>query len=123
MPIEEKPYMKIGTAAVDRHRCIAWEQNKECLVCDEVCPFNAIEPRRAETMDGPFNVPVVREDLCTGCGICEKQCPVSGRAAIEVFRFGENRRASGPYASAYQKQKIDTLRKKSDQETISGPEK
>lgn len=120
MPIEEKPYMKIGTAVVDRHRCIAWEQNKECLVCDEVCPFNAIEPRLAETIDGPFKVPVVREDLCTGCGICEKQCPVSGRAAIEVFRFSENRRASGPYASVYQKQKIDTLRKKSDQEVISG---
>jgi ferredoxin len=121
MPIEEKPYMKIGTAVVDRHRCLAWEQNKECLVCDEVCPFNAIEPHLAETTKGRFKVPVVQEDLCVGCGMCEMQCPVFDRGAIEVFRFGENRLASGPYANTYQKQKIDALRKKSDQDMISGP--
>jgi MauM/NapG family ferredoxin protein len=115
IPIREKPYVKIGTAVVDRHRCLAWEQNKECLVCDEVCPYNAIEPRLVETTKGPFKVPVVQEDLCMGCGICEKQCPVFDRGAIEVYRFGENRRASGLYASDFQKQKIDALREKSGQ--------
>ena len=65
IPLDEKPYAKLGTAVVDRHRCLAWEQNKECLVCDEVCPYNAIEPRLVETTKGPFKVPVVQEEsLC-----------------------------------------------------------
>ena len=32
LPYEEKRFDKIGTAVVDRHRCLAWAQNKECLV-------------------------------------------------------------------------------------------
>jgi MauM/NapG family ferredoxin protein len=118
--LEEKPYAKIGTAVVDRHRCLAWEQNKECLVCDEVCPFNAIEPRLVETTKGPFKVPVVSEDLCVGCGMCEMACPIFDKGAIEVYRFGENRLASGPYAGEYQKKRMDELRRKSDQDVISG---
>jgi len=65
-------------------------------------------------------VPVVQEDLCVGCGMCEMQCPVFDRGAIEVYQFGENRLAAGPYANDNQKRKIDTLRKKSDQGAISG---
>jgi ferredoxin len=118
--IEEKPYVRVGTAVVDRHRCLAWVQKKECLVCDESCPFNAIEPRLVETTRGPFKVPVVREDLCVGCGMCELKCPIYDRAAIEVFRFGENRRSKGPYASDFQKKKLERLRKESDKDLIRG---
>ena len=120
VPGDEKPYVKMGTAVIDTHRCIAWEQNRECLVCDEVCPWNAIEPRLVQTMTGPFRVPVVREELCTGCGMCEMRCPVSGRGAIEVYRFGETRRASGNYASGHQKRNIDALRKKPENDALSG---
>jgi len=120
LPINEKPYAKIGTAVIDRHRCLAWEQNRECLVCDEVCPFNAIEPRLVETTTGPFKVPVVNESLCVGCGMCENKCPIFDRAAIEVYRFGEKRLASGSYATAVQKQTMDELRRKSDKDVISG---
>jgi MauM/NapG family ferredoxin protein len=118
--IEEKPYARVGTAVVDRHRCLAWVQKKECLVCDESCPYNAIEPRLAETTRGPFKVPVVREDLCVGCGMCELKCPIFDRGAIEVFRFGENRRSRGPYASLSQKKKLERLRKESDKDLIIG---
>jgi MauM/NapG family ferredoxin protein len=118
--IEEKPYARLGTAVVDRHRCLAWVQKKECLVCDESCPYNAIEPRLVETTRGPFKVPVVREDLCVGCGMCELKCPIYDRGAIEVFRFGENRRSHGPYASLSQKKKLERLRKESDKDLIRG---
>ena len=70
----------------------------------------------------PFKVPVVQEDLCLGCGMCEMQCPVFDRGAIEVYRFGENRRASGPYAGGSQKRKIDALREKSGQSALMGPD-
>lgn len=118
--MEEKPYARVGTAVVDRHRCLAWVQKKECLVCDESCPYNAIEPRLVETTRGLFKVPVVREDLCVGCGMCELKCPIFDRAAIEVFRFGENRRSFGPYASNSQKKKLERLRKESDKDLITG---
>jgi MauM/NapG family ferredoxin protein len=114
LPYEEKRFVKIGTAVIDRHRCLAWEQNKECLVCDEVCPYNAITPRVVETTKGPFKVPIVDADLCIGCGMCEQQCPIFDMAAIVVFKFGENRRLTGPYISEAQKQVILKKRQASD---------
>lgn len=117
---EDKPYVKIGTAVVDRNRCVAWEQNKECVVCDEICPYNAIDVKEIETTDGLFKVPVVKEDLCMGCGMCEQQCPVIDNAAIIVYRFGENRKAKGPYVTEWQKMSMDENRKLTGQESTSG---
>jgi len=114
LPLEEKRFAKIGTAVVDRHRCLAWEQNKECLVCDEVCPYNAIEARIIETVRGYFKVPVVNQDLCLGCGMCEHSCPIFDKAAIVVYKFGENRRSSGVYATERQKVAILEQRRVSD---------
>ncbi len=118
LPYEEKQFAKIGTAVVDRHRCIAWEQNKECLVCAEVCPYHAIDPKSVATIKGQFTVPVVVEDLCMGCGQCEHECPVFDTAAIVVYKFGENRRETGVYASAVQKEEIVKRRNRSGSDTV-----
>lgn len=114
LPYDEKRYVKIGTAVVDRHRCLAWEQNKECLVCDEICPYNAITAQILETTTGRFKVPVVDENLCLGCGMCEQHCPIFDKAAIVVYKFGENRRARGPYLSEWERQAVDRARRKTD---------
>jgi MauM/NapG family ferredoxin protein len=114
LPYEEKRFAKIGTAVLDRHRCLAWSQNKECLVCDEVCPYNAISAYVVETTKGRFKVPVVDEDLCIGCGMCEQHCPIFDTAAIVVYKFGENRKAAGPYATDAQKKVILEKRRASD---------
>lgn len=111
---KQKQFIKIGTAVVDRHRCLAWEQNKECLVCDEVCPYNAIEARVVNTVKGSFKVPVVNQDLCMGCGLCEQHCPVFDTAAIVVYKFGENRRSQGDYMTQYQMDRLSKLRLISD---------
>jgi ferredoxin len=29
--------------------------------------------------------PYVVEELCNGCGICEKVCPLEGKSGVEVF--------------------------------------
>jgi translation initiation factor RLI1 len=52
-------------------------------MCLEACPsnYNAIELRPTPT--GPFQ-PHVQQSLCTGCGICEHQCPLEGESAIRV---------------------------------------
>ncbi len=95
LSMEEKLYAKIGTAQIEKSRCIAWEQDRQCLICDEICPYNAITSQLA---DGHHvTVPVVDENRCNGCGYCESKCPVAGDSAIMVEPLGELRLASGSY--------------------------
>jgi ferredoxin-type protein NapF len=76
--------IKIGTASVDATQCLAWN-GVRCLVCDEVCPKRAIQ--------GGKNLrPRVKEDICIGCGQCQLNCPVEGKA-IRVSSMGERRRS------------------------------
>jgi formate hydrogenlyase subunit 6/NADH:ubiquinone oxidoreductase subunit I len=88
-------------------------------VCDEVCPFNAIDSLELDTAGGKFKVPVVKEDLCMGCGMCEHHCPVNDFAAISVYRFGENRRSKGPYVTERQMQTMIENRKKTGLEELA----
>lgn len=115
LPVEEKVFTKIGTAVIDRNRCIAWEQDKLCLICDEICPYDAIEFRIVDNFTGPFKRPFVIEDKCTGCGWCEHKCPVSGRGAVEVFSIGEERKAKGTYIT---RQKKELRQIKENHETL-----
>ena len=158
--------IRIGTAFVDRNRCLAWAMNKPCIVCQENCPvspkaihtdeyFNTIRDgtltvksvtdKTIETVennlapgqlstgdyycvitddqrwkitantencieiapDSRFKQgitkgskikieirlqrPYVDIEKCIGCGICEHECPVSGKRAIRVSAEGETR--------------------------------
>ncbi len=76
--------MKMGTARLDTSKCIAWAQNKKCLICQEVCPVKAIKGT------GRLR-PAVSEDVCVGCGSCQLNCPVEGKAIV-VSAEGERRR-------------------------------
>jgi len=97
LPLEEKQFAKIGTAIIVRSKCLAWEQMKTCLVCDEACPYDAIEFRVVTDFIGTFKRPFVIEEKCVGCGLCEQKCPVGGASAIRVDRTEEERRTSGSY--------------------------
>jgi len=76
--------IKIGTAKIERERCLVWTGKGDCLVCMEYCPVGAI------FVDSRGR-PVVNPELCTGCGLCEENCPVLGKAAIRVSNKGERR--------------------------------
>ena len=97
LPLEEKQFVRIGTAMIVRSKCLAWEQMKTCLVCDEACPYNAIEFREITDPIGTFKRPFVIEEKCMGCGLCEQKCPVGGASAIRVDRTEEQRLAIGSY--------------------------
>ncbi len=56
----------IGIAVITRDWCIAW-QNRNCRVCVDECPYDALE------FDGSDR-PVVVQDRCNGCGRCENVC-------------------------------------------------
>ena len=98
LTIEEKNKVKIGSAWVNKSRCIPYVLGKPCIVCEEHCPVSpkAIKLVEVETKlpDGRVVVqkgPVVDLELCTGCGICENKCPIVDDPAIFVTSVGETR--------------------------------
>jgi ferredoxin len=164
--------IKIGTAFVDRSRCLPWAMEKPCIVCQENCPVSPksiytresfevvrdgrvliskadnlhieaeqlwmkpdviatgdyyfrlvsgsdIQPRKIISNtegtllispENPWSMPTARGSLgeicvrlqkpfvdiekCNGCGVCEHECPVSGKRAIRVSAEGESRNSS-----------------------------
>jgi len=164
--------IRMGTAFVDRSRCLPWAMDRPCLVCHELCPvspkaifirtgfetirdgqalparvqgpsveLSAAIPTGANLASGDYYLrgagqpeaalrritglagarltleqPLAAEGLpasgarvdvvvrlarpfvdaarCIGCGMCEHECPVSGRRAIRVY--SENETRSGP---------------------------
>ena len=96
LTLEEKKHAKLGTAFIDRDRCLVWARDRLCLICDEQCPYNAIVFRWQEGLRRPFVV----ENKCNGCGFCEEQCPVAGASAIMVTYEGEIRLSQGSYVEA-----------------------
>lgn len=157
--------IKMGTAFVDRNRCLPWAMDKPCIVCEENCPLSpkaiftreefvtvrdgvltakqveddtieiiegkltpgkfasgdyycAMDGRRGKILantansltisaDREFNAaeggtieiqvrlqqPYIDIEKCIGCGVCEHECPVSGKKAIRVSAEGETRSA------------------------------
>lgn len=101
--LEQKHKAKMGLSHFDKNRCIPWvayenwseekqwSEKHNCAVCEEHCPT----PEKAirfsdvtvQTPDGPQTIrrPVVVEEECIGCGICEYVCPLDGPAAVRVI--------------------------------------
>lgn len=80
---EEKEKKKIGTAAVQKEACLAWEDREHCMVCQEYCPYLAIE--EDVSADG-IPRPVVDAEICRGCGLCQSQCPAERKGVAIVVR-------------------------------------
>jgi formate hydrogenlyase subunit 6/NADH:ubiquinone oxidoreductase subunit I len=98
LPLEEKMGVRIGTAMIDKGRCLPFASATPCIVCEEVCPTPKkaiwLEDVRVKDRDGReilVRQPHVDLSLCIGCGICEARCPVVGRPAVYVSSVGETR--------------------------------
>ena len=91
LPLEEKRRQVIGTAYIDKTRCIPWADGRNCIVCEEMCPL----PKKAIVLDEEEVIagdgervrvkrPRVVRERCIGCGLCENKCPLDSEAAIRV---------------------------------------
>ncbi|MEG0619682.1 MAG: 4Fe-4S dicluster domain-containing protein [Raoultibacter sp.] len=67
----------IGMAKVVKDACVAWDWSG-CTVCKDACPVEG-----AITLDD-HDRPVVHEDLCDGCGLCEQVCPSASLRAYNA---------------------------------------
>jgi MauM/NapG family ferredoxin protein len=101
--LEEKTHAKVGTAVLRKEMCLVWAENKLCLICDEICPYNAIVFRPVEG----YRRPVVIASKCNGCGFCEQRCPVKGESAIVVVPNGEIRLKDGSYIKEAKKLELE----------------
>ncbi len=92
LPVEAKRREVIGKAVFDKNHCLPFARKIDCIVCEEHCPIaeKAIRSRDVQVLglDGRFKTvkePYLVEEICNGCGICEKVCPLETKAGIEVF--------------------------------------
>lgn len=87
----------VGVATIDRSRCRPWYIEKACSICDEQCPFDAIASPVIDGIKRPFII----ERLCTGCGSCERECPMEPDSAIIITNRIEKRPVLDPATRAY----------------------
>jgi len=90
--------VRLGTAFVNRGRCLPWSTLTPCIVCQEVCPVSPkaiyIERVRLVNRQGKtvwLQRPWVDPKRCIGCGICSHKCPVTDSPAIYVTGINATR--------------------------------
>ncbi len=98
LTVPEKATVKIGTAWIDKNRCLPYFLGRPCIVCEEHCPvspkaikFILVETKRPDGTTAVEKAPIIDPELCIGCGVCENKCPVADRPAIFVTSVGERR--------------------------------
>ena len=80
LALEAKRNRAMGLAEIDRDRCLAWRYRQYCMVCQEFCPYLAIDSVEQNGVE----CPVVKPDMCRGCGACQVDCPAMPDKAIVV---------------------------------------
>lgn len=83
--IAEAPPM--GKARVQRFDCLG-SMGTSCSSCQEQCPVEGALAIRE-------GIPVVSEELCTGCGVCHYVCPAPNKAIAILPRAEGSQRAGG----------------------------
>ena len=97
----------MGTAEVVDSRCLAFAENRACVVCQEVCPFGAVDLVRVPNVK--VAVPKVNQERCFGCGYCERHCPTARPAIIAKTDGALRLEAGADYPATAKAQGLDLV--------------
>lgn len=91
---------RMGLAVVHKESCIAY-WGIQCDACYRACPLLGdaitIETQKNDrTGKHAFMLPIVHDDVCTGCGLCEKAC-VTEKPAIFVLPMDVSKGVAGDH--------------------------
>jgi MauM/NapG family ferredoxin protein len=79
--------VRMGLAVVKESLCITYDHEEcraiPCTTCVDRCPYPGEAIRMSEVAEGEIAHPMVMENRCTGCGLCEFACP-GPKSAIVV---------------------------------------
>lgn len=86
LKLVERTAIRIGLADVDHDICVR-SHGENCTICIDRCPIGSAalhldDQGRVEVID-----PRVTGLGCTGCGVCEQQCPTRPVRAIRVLMY------------------------------------
>ena len=86
LPLEEKSVARMGLAILDEATCLPLAGREACQLCVDECTaagYDAIHFIRVHTSadengrpipGSGFLAPIVQEDQCVGCGLCQMRC-------------------------------------------------
>ena len=118
-------YAKMGVAVIDPSSCIAF-WGLQCTACYRACPEMdkaiTIEwKQNKRTGKHAYRIPVVHEEYCTGCGMCEMAC-VTEKAAIKIFpRDVFLGKAGNRYVKGWSKKDQERVKNASTKTTTKTP--
>ena len=143
--LEEKRVARMGLAWVNKQTCLPYAGHEECQLCVDECAasgYDAIEFRMVGTetddLGNPIEgtgmlAPVVLEDKCVGCGLCQTRCYAinvktkhllnESAVLIQAGPGKEDRITSGSYLAlraAEERQRATEREKQAESESDSG---
>lgn len=109
--IQNKYFLKIGTAVLFKNRCIPHADGKPCGKCIPKCPTGAIGYDQENNLKRPQQIDFL---LCVGCGVCQNICneQTLEAPALVVTAKGRNQPSGVPentiqtYLEKYRKGEI-----------------
>ncbi len=142
LELEEKRVARMGLAVVNERTCLPYAGTEQCQLCVDECRmagYEAIEfllvnseiDEQGRPLEGTgFLAPVVLEDKCVGCGLCQMRChsinvknnKTLAESAIRVVAGPgkEDRLLSGSYIELRQRRIMEKRRaRKKPDEAIS----
>lgn len=139
LPLEEKKVARMGLAIVNQQTCLPLAGREACDLCVQECNaagYHAIEYSQVGTevdelgqpIEGTgYLAPVVLDDLCVGCGVCQTRCYAinvkekhlltQSAIIIEAGEGKEDRLMNGSYLALRERERAA---KRSKHESVGG---